>query len=49
MAGAGGRRRADRGVRVTVRTSAGKSAAVMRTLRAALTRALDAAGIGSTA
>jgi small conductance mechanosensitive channel len=36
-------------VRVTVRTSAGKSAAVMRTLRAALTRALDAAGIGSAA
>lgn len=34
-------------VRVTVRTSAGNSAAVMRTLRAALTRALDAAGIGS--
>ena len=36
-------------VRVTVRTSAGKSPPVMRTLRAALTRALDAAGIGSAA
>jgi small conductance mechanosensitive channel len=34
-------------VRVTVRTTPGKSPAVMRTLRAALTRALDAAGIGS--
>jgi small conductance mechanosensitive channel len=36
-------------VRLTVRTSAGKSAAALRTLRAALTRALDAAGIGSAA
>jgi small conductance mechanosensitive channel len=34
-------------VRVTVRTTPGKSPAVLRTLRAALTRALDAAGIGS--
>jgi moderate conductance mechanosensitive channel len=34
-------------VRVTVRTTPGKSPPVMRTLRAALTRALDAAGIGS--
>jgi small conductance mechanosensitive channel len=34
-------------VRVTVRTTPGKGAAVMRTLRAALTRALEAAGIGS--
>jgi small-conductance mechanosensitive channel len=32
-------------VRVTVRTSAGDSAGVMRTLRAALTRELEAAGI----
>jgi small-conductance mechanosensitive channel len=36
-------------VRVTVRTAAGAQAAVMRTLRAALTRELDAAGIGSDA
>jgi moderate conductance mechanosensitive channel len=34
-------------VRVTVRTAPGKSPPVMRTLRAALTRGLDAAGIGS--
>src|SRR5262245_3924726 len=34
-------------VRVTVRTSPGKGPAVMRMLRAELTRALDAAGIGS--
>jgi small conductance mechanosensitive channel len=34
-------------VRVTVRTSPGKSPPVLRTLRASLTRALDAAGIGS--
>jgi small conductance mechanosensitive channel len=36
-------------VRLTVRTRPGKSAPVLRTLRAALTRALDAAGIGSAA
>ena len=36
-------------VRVTVRTTAGDNAQVMRTLRAALTRELDAAGIGSDA
>lgn len=34
-------------VRVTVRTTPGKSPAVLRALRAALTRALGAAGIGS--
>jgi small-conductance mechanosensitive channel len=34
-------------VRVTVRTSAGENASVLRTLRATLTRELDAAGIGS--
>ena len=36
-------------VRVTVRTAAGDNAQVMRTLRAALTRELEAAGIGSDA
>jgi small conductance mechanosensitive channel len=36
-------------VRITVRTQPGKTPAVLRTLRAALTRALDAAGIGSAA
>jgi moderate conductance mechanosensitive channel len=35
-------------VRVTVRTAAGEHGRVLRTLRAALTRGLDAAGIGST-
>ena len=36
-------------VRVTARTTAGDNALVMRTLRAALARELDAAGIGSDA
>ena len=36
-------------VRVTARTTAGDNALVMRTLRAALARGLDAAGIGSDA
>ena len=36
-------------VRLKVRTAAGQHVSVMRTLRAVLTRELDAAGIGSTA